>query len=167
MLSPVTPRGSMAEASLRRLDPRVVTYWRLALLAEVLAASAGVWLVAPFVERWFSIGWLAPLVALLGLGLVIGWPPARFQAWGFELRREDLLVRRGVLVRTTSIIPHRRIQHVDTRRDPLERWFGLARVVLYTAGIRGAEITIPGLAVKEAEALRDRLAELGGTDAGI
>jgi membrane protein YdbS with pleckstrin-like domain len=167
MLSPVTPSGSMAEASLRRLDPRVVTYWRLALLAEVLAASAGVWLVAPFVERWLSIGGLAPLVALLGLVLAIAWPPARFRAWRFGLRREDLLVHRGVLVRTTSIIPHRRIQHVDTRRDPLERWLGLANVVVYTAGIRGAEITIPGLAVDEAEALRDRLAELGGTDEGI
>ena len=68
---------------------------------------------------------------------------------------------------TTSVIPHRRIQHVDTRRDLLERWLGLARVVVYTAGIRGAQVTIPGLPADEAEALRDQLAELGGADEGI
>ena len=78
------------------------------------------------------------------------------------LRDEDVLIRQGVFWHTTSLVPHSRIQHVDTLRGPLERWLGLARVVIYTAGTRGARLTIPALAAEEAEALRDRLALLGG-----
>jgi membrane protein YdbS with pleckstrin-like domain len=126
--------------------------------------------VVLLLDRW--LGWLAVaplsvLIPVIGLGLAIVWPPLQYQSWGFRLGEADLYVRRGVLSRTTSVIPHRRIQHVDTRRDLLERWLGLARLVVYTAGIRGAEITIPGIAAEEAETLRDYLAERGGMDEGV
>ncbi|NIQ53994.1 MAG: PH domain-containing protein, partial [Gammaproteobacteria bacterium] len=56
-----------------------------------------------------------------------------------------------------SVVPHTRIQHVDVRRGPLDRWLGLARVVVFTAGSRGAMVEVPGLDAGDAEALRDRL----------
>jgi uncharacterized protein len=58
-----------------------------------------------------------------------------------------------------------RLQHVDLRRGPVERQFGLATLVLHTAGTHAASITIPGLDADEAVRLRDRLAEIGGNDA--
>jgi uncharacterized protein len=96
------------------------------------------------------------------IGAVIALPPLRFKAWGFAVRDTDLYLRHGILFRTTSIVPHARIQHVDTRHGPIDRWLGLATLVVFTAGTRGAIVSIPALAMDTAESIRDQLAELSG-----
>ena len=157
---------SEAAEPLRALDARVVRYWRFVLLAETAALWAAVLLLQQWLD-WLAVIPLSVLIPVIGVALAIFWPPLRYRSWAFRPREADLYVRRGVLTRTVSIIPHHRIQHVDTRRDLLERWFGLARVIVYTAGIRGAEITIPGIPVEEADKLRDQLAERGGLGEGV
>ena len=166
-LSETEARPSGPEPTLRRLSGQVVWHWRGTLLGWTAALTLAAAFLARWADRWIPADMLPLAIAVLGLMHAVFWPPVLYRSWAFQLREKDLVVQRGVLSRTTSIIPHRRIQHVDTRRDPLERRLGLARVVVYTAGIRGAEITIPGLPVAEAEALRDRLAELGGEAEGI
>ena len=49
----------------------------------------------------------------------------------------------------------------------LTRAYGLASIVLYTAGHTGASIEIPGLPMAEAESLRERLGELSGADDAV
>jgi membrane protein YdbS with pleckstrin-like domain len=66
--------------------------------------------------------------------------------------------------RSRSLIPRVRVQHVDTRTSPLQRWQGLSSLVVYTAGTRGADAEIPGLATEEAERLREELAHLEEMD---
>lgn len=156
-----------ADPELRRLDPRIVMVWRAAALVRTAVAAAIALGAESVLELPVPTGALAAPVLVAGVLLVIFWPPAQYRAWGYTVRERDLFVRRGVLWRITSIVPHVRIQHVDTQRGPLERLLGLARVVVYTAGIRGADVTIPGLSLEEAEALRDRLAALGGEDDGV
>jgi membrane protein YdbS with pleckstrin-like domain len=159
------------DAALRPLDPRAIRLWRtalllptaaatLALVAASAAAAAGLLSLEDDVLPRLLLA--AVGVSAVGLALAAFLPPARYRAWRFQVRDDDVLIRQGVFWHTTSLVPHSRIQHVDTLRGPLERWLGLARVVIYTAGTRGARLTIPALAVDEAEALRDRLALLGG-----
>ncbi len=147
---------------LMRLAPRAVTSWRIAGAgrAVVLAGAVltGEWLIGtplPF-------GLPAAIVAVTALAWATVVAPIRYRRWGFALRPTDLYLRHGVLFRTTSIIPHARIQHVDTRHGPIDRWLGLAELVVYTAGSRGAIVSIPALGRDAAEALRDRLAALSG-----
>lgn len=159
------------DAALRPLDPRAIRLWRtglllltaaatLALLVASAAAAAGLLSLQDGILPRLLLA--AAAVAVVGLALAVFLPPAQYRAWRFQVRDEDVLIRQGVFWHTTSLVPHSRIQHVDTLRGPLERWLGLARVVIYTAGTRGARLTIPALAAEEAEALRDRLALLGG-----
>lgn len=84
----------------------------------------------------------------------------RWRAWGYAERADDLLVRRGVLVRRTSVVPYGRMQYVDVTAGPLDRRLGLARITLHTAAA-ASDASIPGLPVAEATRLRDRLAALG------
>lgn len=88
----------------------------------------------------------------------------RVSAWGYLEREDDLLVRRGVLVRRLSVVPYGRMQFIDVVAGPVERIFGLATVRLHTAAA-ATDARIPGLASEEAARLRDRLAELGEADA--
>ena len=85
----------------------------------------------------------------------------RVRAWAFCERAEDLLVRRGVLVRRLSLVPYGRMQFVDVSAGPLERSLGLATLRLHTAAA-ASDARIPGLPRTEAERLRDQLSSLGG-----
>lgn len=84
----------------------------------------------------------------------------RYRAWGYAERDDDLLVRRGVLVRRLSVVPYGRMQFVDVTAGPIDRLFHLATVQLHTAAA-ATDARIPGLAVEEAHRLRDQLAALG------
>lgn len=151
-----------AAAPLRQLDPRAVTLWRLTTFGHgavfvAVAIAAEIVLDIPF-----RSGAIAAPVAIGVLAIAIILPPIRYGAWRYVLREEHVYLRRGVLFRTTSIVPHARIQHVDTQHGPIDRWLGLASLVIYTAGTRGAIVTIPALEAGEAEEIRDQLAALSG-----
>lgn len=147
---------------LQRLHPRAVTMFRIGSLGRGALVSgfvlAGEWLIGTPLP--FGVPALA--VAALTVVNVLVVPPLRYRAWGFALRDTDLYLRHGVLFRNTSIVPHARIQHVDTRHGPIDRWLGLAELVVFTAGTRGAIIAIPALGRGQAESLRDHLAALSG-----
>ena len=104
------------------------------------------------------------LAALLAAGVVTGLllvaVRRRYEAWGYLEREDDLLVRRGVLVRRTSVVPYGRMQYVDVTAGPLARRFDLATVTLHTAAA-ATDAVVPGLLTAEAHRLRDRLAALG------
>ena len=104
----------------------------------------------------------AAVLALAAVGTVLALSAVerRFHAWGYAEREDDLLVRRGVLVRRLSVVPYGRMQYVDVTAGPLDRRLRLARVTLHTAAA-ASDASIPGLPAAEATRLRDRLAALG------
>lgn len=88
----------------------------------------------------------------------------RVAAWGFAERNEDLMVRRGVLVRRLSVIPYGRMQFIDVTAGPVERSLGLATLRMHTAAA-ASDARIPGLDQSMAARLRDQLAALGQAQA--
>jgi hypothetical protein len=102
---------------------------------------------------------VAASAALIGLLL---W--RRYRAWGYAEREDDLLVRRGVMIRRLTVVPYGRMQFVDVTAGPVDRIFKLATVQLHTAA-SATDARIPGLDLSEADRLRDRLAALGETKA--
>lgn len=99
----------------------------------------------------------AVVVAAAILGLLL-W--RRYRAWGYAEREDDLLVKRGVMIRRLTVVPYGRMQFVDVTSGPVDRLFGLATVQLHTAA-SATDAKIPGLEAAEASRLRDRLAALG------
>jgi membrane protein YdbS with pleckstrin-like domain len=111
-----------------------------------------------------------PLGLGIGLGLVVVgllWErflKRRVAAWGYAERREDLMVRRGVLIRRLSVIPYGRMQFIDVTAGPVERSLGLATLRMHTAAA-ASDARIPGLDQTVAAKLRDQLADLGEAQA--
>ena len=101
---------------------------------------------------------LLVLVVLFALGTA--WVVLRYRAWVYQVREDSLYLERGVLVHRRTHVPYVRIQHVDTSRGPLERWLGLSTLVVYTAGSRGADVSVPGLEPDEARDLQQRVKRL-------
>ena len=107
---------------------------------------------------WALLGWVAAVVA--GVLAVVVVPELRWRRWRWEVREHEIDIRRGTLAVTRTLVPMLRVQHVDTKRDLLQQWLGLATVVFHTAA--GAN-EIPALTVAEAGRVRDRIAELART----
>ena len=84
-------------------------------------------------------------------------PGRRWLRWGYDDSGEQLRVARGWMFRTDTIVPFKRIQHIDVGQGPLERMFGLASLTVHTAGTHNSIVTLPGLTRADAEALRDSM----------
>jgi len=104
--------------------------------------------------------WVPAAVFVVFLGGGVGLALVRYRVWRYEVRDDALYLERGVFTRVRTVVPFVRIQHVDSSRGPLERLIGLASTVVYTAGSRGADVTVPGLTPDGADDLRERLKRL-------
>ena len=141
------------------LDPKQIAVLRIRV------AIAGLVLTALLLIAELATDEINPLPfgAALGVGILlilIGiWriPARRYAAWGYRMEEDELAVRHGLLVRALSLVPFGRVQHIDLAQGPLERAFGLATLVLNTAGTRGAAIRLPGLSQADAEQMRDHI----------
>lgn len=147
---------------LRPIHPKAMTLWRLTTLGRGALITLGILVAELLLELPLPLGLPTVVAGVLTVVAALTLPGLRYQAWGFALRESDIYLRHGVVFRVTSIVPHARIQHVDTRHGPIDRWLGLASVVVFTAGQRGAIIAIPALDADEAEEIRDRLAAQSG-----
>ena len=97
-----------------------------------------------------------PLLVLLLYPVLVA-PGRRYRAWGYAMDADELRIARGVWTRIETIVPLARVQHVDVSQGPIERTFGVCRLVLHTAGTMHSRVVLPGLARATAEALRDEV----------
>lgn len=129
--------------------------WAAPLLL-VAFSGAGALDRADDVPGWAPLAIRAVAVIVVLLGLLVE-PQRRWRNWRYELRDEEIDLRRGVLVVTRTLIPTIRVQHVDTKRTWLADQLGLRSVVIHTAG---GSHTIPALPPDRAAEIRDRIAQL-------
>jgi membrane protein YdbS with pleckstrin-like domain len=140
------------------LEPEVQGIW----VIESTISAAVLGIIAAIAFSILSPGgaWVGGVVFGVGAALGAVLTVLRYRIWTYQVRTDSLYLRRGVLTRVNTVAPYVRIQHVDTRRGPLERTFGLATTVVYTAGSRGADVSIPGLTPERADDLQARLKQL-------
>jgi uncharacterized protein len=149
--------------SWQRPSPRLLRARRI----EVSAVAGPAALVGGLIA---GLAGSLPIGLGIGLGLVAAGLAAerfaarRVAAWGYAERHQDLMVRRGVLIRRQSVIPYGRMQFIDVTAGPVERSLGLATVRMHTAAA-ASDARIPGLDRAQAAKLRDQLASLGESQA--
>lgn len=80
----------------------------------------------------------------------------RYHTMRYRFTDDGISMSWGILFRREIIVNYARIQDIHLKSNFIERWLGLARILVQTAsGSSSAEMTIEGL--KEYEALRDFL----------
>jgi membrane protein YdbS with pleckstrin-like domain len=106
---------------------------------------------------WLPI-WVAPLLfTAVGLWSVLVAAPNRWRRWGWAWTGRELHVAQGWLTRSHTIVPALRVQHIDVTQGPVERMFGVATLVLHTAGTANSEVHLPGISRETAEQIRDAI----------
>jgi membrane protein YdbS with pleckstrin-like domain len=82
-------------------------------------------------------------------------PGRRYRAWGYRMDADELQLRHGVWTEVHTVVPLERVQHIDISQGPLERGFGVCRLLVHTAGTMHSRVVLPGLARATAERMRD------------
>jgi len=80
----------------------------------------------------------------------------RYHTMRYKFSDDGISMSWGVLFRREIIVNYARIQDIHLKSNIVERWLGLARILVQTAsGTQSAELTIEG--IKEFELLRNFL----------
>jgi uncharacterized protein len=155
------PSGQISNGLENRLSPEAINAWRI-------SGSMGslVYWIIPLVYGAVSMGsdtlpeWPSYVLGVFFLlytileATVI--PYIRWKRWSYRVDRHEIDLQRGLFVITRTLIPVKRVQHVDTRQGPVYRQFGLASVTITTAG---DVHEIPALSEPVADDLRHKISE--------
>ena len=148
----------------QRLPPAARSYWHAVGAAQGLALAVAGLVASSMLADAGVDGVLRlapPIVALVAaVVLAVVLPPLRWRRWRYAIREDEIDLMHGTFVVRRTLIPIRRVQHVDTEAGPLQGSFGLTRVTFHTAA---GGVAIPALLRGQAEEVRSRVAELART----
>lgn len=145
----------------KRIHRDALSVWRIhgAIEGAVACLIAAAAFVIAFTTEMPV--WIAVIVACLALVLIYFMtgpvPDLRWRRWRYEVQSDEIDLQRGVWIVKRTLIPMVRVQHVDTKQGPILRRYGLAALTVSTAATTHE---IPALSMEDADALRDRIAEL-------
>jgi hypothetical protein len=168
------PPASIADGSLRKLDPRHLVLRRIAGWIVTAAFSAVLFIAVPIVAFSAKVPLWGAGLMLLGWGASTGivallgqyWPIVEHRATSYLVNEIGIEIHRGVVWRRIINVSRSRIQHTDVSQGPLERRFGLGTLVIHTAGTDHSRVDLSGLDHGAALAIRDHLV-LGGEDDAV
>ena len=126
-----------------------------ATVLSLAAGAAALALQSRFPDQPIGL-FFSPLLLLFGYTILIA-PLRRYRAWGYRLADEELRIAYGVWTRVETHVPLARVQHVDVSQGPVERAFGVCRLILHTAGTMNSRVVLPGLSRDTAEGIRDEV----------
>lgn len=141
-------------------------WWTAVSVSTVSVIGFGTWIVL-----WlFGIVWLGTVFWVLlsiaaGVVLFFGlfpryWALREYRHASWRFTEFGLEIRRGVWWRHRITLPRDRVQHTDVVQGPVMRRFGIAKLVIHTAGTHSPSVELPGLLLGDAESLRDQMTTL-------
>lgn len=145
-------------ATLLPVEPAYKTRLRVAALLFWLPALIGGLVLDRLVLAATPVAGLVPvLLFLLAFAGAVYAPDRIYRRLGYAIDGRLLRVVRGWMFHTDTVVPFVRVQHIDVTHDPVDKIFGLARLVVHTAGTHNSVVTLPGLSPETAASIRDAI----------
>ncbi|MBP6558022.1 MAG: PH domain-containing protein [Flavobacterium sp.] len=149
------PRYEAVE--LTKLHP---SYWKEVLVSKgllLLIIGVAVTLGLIFIEELVNDRLLVVSIYLLFVLVFLFFSYVAFKKKAYAFRNHDVIFRSGIIATNTMVIPYNRVQHVALHEGFIARFFGLAKVEIFTAGGVSSDLEIPGIAKEEAENIKQLL----------
>lgn len=168
------PRMSdLADDTERKLHPNFISVERLVgwivcgIFSFFMISAAGMILLFADIPMWLRI--LLAVMVLIPIGLLC-WiaqckPGIDYRYRSYRLNTQCIEIRKGILWRKVLNVPRNRLQHIDVNSGPIERKYGLAHLIIHTAGTISASVTLEGLDQETAIQIRDYLVAARSDDA--
>lgn len=141
--------------------PALATARRIGATAMLVSPACG------FIAAGIVLSNYWYYVAAAALLLIYGWSlwliPRQVRAMGWAEGADEFVIRKGILLRSITLIPYGRIQYVDVSEGPIARHFKMTTITLHTASAQTSG-QLDGIPTAEAARLRDLLAKRGSAE---
>ncbi len=118
----------------------IIIYVGIGIFVEELFASPLIWIV---IGSW---------LILTSFFVFLSYKSYFYE--GYALRQRDVVYKSGMWFRSTIIVPFNRVQHCEINQGPIDRYFGLSELSLFTAGGSSSDLNINGLSQETAAKLK-------------
>ncbi len=134
---------------------KVYLLLRNAILFGILALAVLVFQLISTIEinKWILIIAYLSVSSFWLLSFII--VQLGFPRKAYLLRKHDLVYKTGYLMQKITAVPKNRIQHIEIRQGIMLRIFKLSKIVVFTAGGSGSDLSITGLKPEVAEQLKE------------
>lgn len=154
--------GSLPLLEQQKLNPISPKYRTINLCIAALVTLLLLSVVSTLrFQSWFSLPdnlvFAYPFVAAAVVGLGVVWFIYHYFAdtkIKYAVREQDISKESGLIFRGLFCQPILRVQHVEVKRGPFDRWAGLAKLQVFSAGGEMHTFEIPGLPLTQAQQLR-------------
>lgn len=149
------PQNKLSESAIKAW--RISTAMLMFFLIMIPVFLWGYHLLSPDsgLSTWTLIALF--VLILIASGLVILFiPEIRWQRWYYQVDEHEVDLQSGIIIITRTLVPIKRVQHVDTRQGPILRSYGLADVTISTAATTHR---IPALNEEVADQVRDQISK--------
>lgn len=147
-----------------KLSKEAIKAWRVSMsififtLVFALFFLWGYSLLSPdsgLFSTWTLIAISVFLVVITSLA-VFFIPEIRWRRWSYQVDEHEVDLQSGIFIVTRTLVPIKRVQHVDTRQGPILRSYDLADVTISTAATTHR---IPALNEEVADQVRDQISK--------
>ena len=156
----IVPLEPLERGQLHVLRVRALTslVWMLAIPGVVLLLPHYMpellKILPPHLQPW---RWAALIFVPLALWRFFFAPGREWRQCGYAFTGRELHIAEGWWTRIHAIVPVSRVQHIDVVQGPVERFFGVSRLLLFTAGTEMAAVPLGGITRETAEEIRDAI----------
>lgn len=157
LFDPPSAEWTPISPALVRVRRILVCVWWLV----VVIALGVIGLLLPTPDWVWLLGVIIAVIALVWAWFV---SVRNARSWRYAELDDELWIKHGIMFKAMVAVPYGRMQYVDVHAGPLDQLFSIASVHLHTAA-PGTSARIPGLPAAEATRLRDKLTQLGETQA--
>jgi membrane protein YdbS with pleckstrin-like domain len=154
---PMDVLPSIEDVTYEKLDAKYqrISLVQASILSIILVIAYGI--AAVFEPALLSVLYLVLFLTSWLLFSVFYLAAAYFayEKAGVALRERDILYKSGIFFHDVEAVPFNRIQHCELSQGPLERYFGLSSVSVFTAGGSSSDVVIEGLSREKAIRLKN------------
>ena len=144
-----------------KLSEKALKVWRISAVIKVVIEWSITAVVVLLLNIFNGPVWISIILIIFGVIFtflhIFLIPTLRWKRWRYEVREEEIELQEGIFIRSRTLIPMVRVQHVDTVQGPILRKYKLATVIVHTAATTHQ---IPALEEIEAEELRSYISKL-------
>lgn len=102
------------------------------------------------------------LAALISLSLTYVY--YEFRRKSYAIRQKDIIYNNGLFWQSSIVVPFNRVQHCEVSQGPIDRFYGLAELKVFTAGGTSSDLKIDGLSPETAQRIKDFIVHKTGLD---
>ncbi len=104
----------------------------------------------------------------LGLGILFLKSTAfvyfEFHRKSYAIRQKDIVYNSGLFWQSSIVVPFNRVQHCEVSQGPIDRFYHLAELKIFTAGGASSDLSISGLSPETAARIKDFIVIKTGID---